>query len=730
MNIYEPVNINDVFVSDDLDTIVNALNLLIANTEFQYSKIEEITSLLGTPLDNLNTQNTDTIIDAINSIIEFNAANPEIAIGDLTLLDTDANSNLVEAINEVRLLATIRDEQAQGEGSGLDSDLLDGQHGVYYTDIPARLGYVPINKAGDNFTGNVTILNNEVWHAGNDGAASGLDADLLDGQHGSFYTDINARLGYTAADVAGQAFTGDIIVNHNNAFTTMSSKFLKIGQGLVGGDALVEFHAASSTNTPNADITRGSGVSGRLEFNQYGLGDILFNSEGGDFLFNDNIELNRSGNSKIEINTTSVSGSFSELRMTGARTSLNGIIGQINFNNNGSGVEGLAARIDVTGEGDINVSTGQLKVGGELVLTDPTYFEDLIDDKLDRFGNNNLSLGSNDFAVLQSGAGGASNIFWWETANTRLSLGSRGSSGNGTVRVRADLYEDTYRVLNENTGVPTTAETDLDNITHNKPFSFSTNSITSGNTGELANPNIDGVGFTLYSAGQRTQFASLANNRELYIRIADSTNSNSYTTWKKVSTETDLTEKADLTGATFTGNVRVSEAGSGRVGLIKGSTVNGGYVFIEGPNGENQGYIGNASNRVRLHSYSGYYFDFTGTTDDATPRINGVKMPITRIYDTGEVSWTASGVNTFAHGLGEMPKIIDARLKMTQSVRGFGNNDEVQIATDRSGAVVWADETNIYVRSHSANGIYSTRGSGSANYITTAQANMIIRAFV
>jgi hypothetical protein len=28
---------------------------------------------------------------------------------------------------------------------------------------------------------------NTIWHAGNDGAASGLDADLLDGQHGSYY---------------------------------------------------------------------------------------------------------------------------------------------------------------------------------------------------------------------------------------------------------------------------------------------------------------------------------------------------------------------------------------------------------------------------------------------------------------------------------------------------------------------------------------------------------------
>lgn len=35
-----------------------------------------------------------------------------------------------------------------------------------------------------------TIDGNKVWHAGNDGAGSGLDADLLDGQHGTYYRSL------------------------------------------------------------------------------------------------------------------------------------------------------------------------------------------------------------------------------------------------------------------------------------------------------------------------------------------------------------------------------------------------------------------------------------------------------------------------------------------------------------------------------------------------------------
>lgn len=145
-----------------------------------------------------------------------------------------------------------------GAGSGLDADLLDGQDGGYYSNIIARLGYAPVNRTGDIMSGqlitphveittgdlylsrtsqtwgyiirpnvagyrnlqlaaqggvsldnlelnglNVTIRGNIVWHSANDGAGSGMDADLLDGQQGSYYSNITARLGYTPVQQGG-----------------------------------------------------------------------------------------------------------------------------------------------------------------------------------------------------------------------------------------------------------------------------------------------------------------------------------------------------------------------------------------------------------------------------------------------------------------------------------------------------------------------------------------------
>lgn len=73
--------------------------------------------------------------------------------------------------------AALKDE---GAGKGLDADLLDGQHGAYYADVPSRLGYVP-------------------WGPANDGSGSGLDADTVDGQHASAF-----------AQLSGATFTGPV----------------------------------------------------------------------------------------------------------------------------------------------------------------------------------------------------------------------------------------------------------------------------------------------------------------------------------------------------------------------------------------------------------------------------------------------------------------------------------------------------------------------------------------
>lgn len=62
-----------------------------------------------------------------------------------------------------------------GAGSGLDADLLDGQQGAYY--LPAAA-----YTAGDVLAKLIGV----------DGSGSGIDADLLDGYHGDDYLRVVA----------------------------------------------------------------------------------------------------------------------------------------------------------------------------------------------------------------------------------------------------------------------------------------------------------------------------------------------------------------------------------------------------------------------------------------------------------------------------------------------------------------------------------------------------------
>lgn len=75
---------------------------------------------------------------------------------------------------------------------------------AFSTTDPASKHSIDLNKYG----GAVTINGNVAWHSGNDGAGSGLDADLLDGQQGSFYLNRTNHIGdVPQANVTGLAST-------------------------------------------------------------------------------------------------------------------------------------------------------------------------------------------------------------------------------------------------------------------------------------------------------------------------------------------------------------------------------------------------------------------------------------------------------------------------------------------------------------------------------------------
>ena len=181
-----------------------------------------------------------------------------------------------------------------GAGSGLDADLLDGQHASAFLGVSAKAadsnlldgldlhtgrnneankvvrtdasGYIQagwINTTSGLTTGtgriyasndsylryvtNDTFRNNlGLWWSGNDGSGSGLDADLLDGQHASAFAPVSHSHSYLP--LSGGTLTGNVVAPQFRVGDGGNGYFFTDSDGrtaFAGGD----FYIQESCNT-------------------------------------------------------------------------------------------------------------------------------------------------------------------------------------------------------------------------------------------------------------------------------------------------------------------------------------------------------------------------------------------------------------------------------------------------------------------------------------------------
>lgn len=138
-----------------------------------------------------------------------------------------------------------------GAGSGVDSDLMDGQHGSYY-------------QNADNLNaGTVALARLPV------GSGNGLDADLLDGQHSSYYLDVG---NFNAGVISllrlplgsGNGIDSDLLDGHHGSYYTDASNLdagtvplLRLPTGSGNGldaDTLDGNHSADIVNAAAAVV--------------------------------------------------------------------------------------------------------------------------------------------------------------------------------------------------------------------------------------------------------------------------------------------------------------------------------------------------------------------------------------------------------------------------------------------------------------------------------------------
>lgn len=211
-----------------------------------------------------------------------------------------------------------------GPGSGLNADLLDGFSSEYFSDIPSRLGYTPVNRAGDVMTGGLQVGNtvgrvglvpgngvapgyaefrtldntrrgyigwsdgsnrlliasengwswsftstplvgsNAIWHAGNDGPGTGLDADTVDGLHASSFAPVSHVHPYEPVFSKGNLVAG--------ANVTLSGTLL--GRLVGAGDVTIT--AAGATGVTDHGVLTGLADDDHPQYHTDTRGDARY----------------------------------------------------------------------------------------------------------------------------------------------------------------------------------------------------------------------------------------------------------------------------------------------------------------------------------------------------------------------------------------------------------------------------------------------------------------------
>jgi len=114
------------------------------------------------------------------------------------------------------------------------------------TGVRISTGVTPVVRQTIDSSGNIDFTgasfqynNNNIWHAGNDGSGSGLDADLLDGYHESSF--IRKGVGYTWTATGNSNL---LRFQSENAIDTASAYHasLEVFQDNAGHDAFMAFH--------------------------------------------------------------------------------------------------------------------------------------------------------------------------------------------------------------------------------------------------------------------------------------------------------------------------------------------------------------------------------------------------------------------------------------------------------------------------------------------------------
>ena len=145
--------------------------------------------------DQSGTVESNFHIYAWNTELQFTKRNLSTGAWTGTLLALDYTTNNATFANEVSTGGEVYVDANQNDWAFRSTTgSTSNSSGLWFTGTTARLllrdssGSIKTMLAANGTNAENVINGNTIWHAGNDGAGTGLDSDLLDGQQGSYYT--------------------------------------------------------------------------------------------------------------------------------------------------------------------------------------------------------------------------------------------------------------------------------------------------------------------------------------------------------------------------------------------------------------------------------------------------------------------------------------------------------------------------------------------------------------
>lgn len=162
------------------------------------------------PTDNITTTHVDAATD------DPSQARAEIYTTMLRVKDVIGARNSASGVAPLDASALVPLANIPATLTGKSADTLDGINSTSFARV----------DAASNFTTAPTISGNTVWHAGNDGAGSGLDADLLDGVSSAGFAASGANANITS--MSGLTGTVSSAKACASGYTRVSPNYCKV----------------------------------------------------------------------------------------------------------------------------------------------------------------------------------------------------------------------------------------------------------------------------------------------------------------------------------------------------------------------------------------------------------------------------------------------------------------------------------------------------------------------